>query len=219
MLETYQEIASLPKEIEINLVAEGAGAILMHRLLREMAPGAASRIASLTLVLPACNVTELKEIRQWLGKDTKVHLVVTDKATKRRLRYGRYGGSLLDLVQMAFVENPPTRIRGGKPEAQEAEIAKLDAGNRVVGVMDTEAIRREFFGMDVIELAVPVANDTIPHLRDVSAGRYAIKAVQDIILGKDVAVAPSEFATVRTQAAYALAPLSKFPNDITMPVK
>ncbi len=219
MLETYQEIASLPQEIEIHVVAEGTGAILMHRLLRDLDHGAVARIASLSLVLPGCSVTELREIREWLGKETKVHLLMTDKPTKRRLRYGRYGGSLLDLVQMAFVETPPTRIRGGKPEAQEAEIAKLDADNRVVGVMDTEAIRREFAGLNVVELAVPAANDSIPHLRDVTAGKYAIKAIQDILLGKDVAVAPSEFATVRTQSAHALAPLSKFPNDITMPVK
>jgi hypothetical protein len=219
ILETYQEIASLPQEIELHVVAEGTGAILMHRLLDQLAPGAASRIASLSFVLPACSVTELKEMRAWIGKETGVHLVMADKATKRRLRYGRYGGSLLDLVQMSFVETPPARIRGGSAEAQEAEIAKLDAGNRVVGVMDVEAIRREFFGLDVVELAIPAANDSIPNLRDITAGKYAIKAIQDIILGKDVAVAPSELSTVRTQSAFALAPLSKFPNDITMSVE
>jgi hypothetical protein len=219
MLETYQEIASLPNEIEIHVVAEGTGAILMHRLLEELPPGASSRLSSLSLILPACNVAELKEIREWLSKDVRLNLLITKKETKRRLRYGRYGGSLLDLVQMTFVETPPQRIRNGKPEALEAEIATLEPENRIVGVMDAETIRREFFGLDVVELPVPPGSDTIPHLRDVTAGAVAIKAIQDIILGAGVATQSSEIATARTQSPYALAPLSKMPNDTTMPVK
>ncbi len=216
MQQVFCELSTLPAGIELHIVAEGTGAVLMHKLLSEMAPGDAARITSLSLIMPGCSVKQFQEMIDWMEDGGKrINLLIASKSTKERLRFGPYGGSLLDLVQMCFVENPPPRVRG-KPEVQAAEMDKLDDRDRVAGIVDLDFARRHFALVNTVELELAGSTEKITNLRDLTAGKQAIAELQTIILGKGV-TAPSDIGTKRAQKVYETPPFANMPNDVTMP--
>jgi hypothetical protein len=131
--------ARLPNEIEISIVAEGAGAILVHELIAEN-PDLAERIASFNFVMPAISLHELDDFVRRSKAEKRTKVFVASPATLSRLRYGEYNGSLLDLVQMTFVENPPARLRDASADQQRAENSKPDPKNWIAGLVNGESV-------------------------------------------------------------------------------
>jgi hypothetical protein len=169
-LQILQEFARLDKEIEIHLVSEGAGAILVYELISEN-PDLTGRIASFTFVTPAFSVEVLKEFMRRSKATDRTRVLVPTPAVSARLRYGDYNGSMLDLVQMSFVENPPDRIRDLNTEQQRKRNETISDKDRIVGVMSAAEIRSKVAGLEVAEIDEPKGNERISNLRDVTAGK------------------------------------------------
>ncbi|HET7715829.1 MAG TPA: C1 family peptidase [Bauldia sp.] len=118
MHETFAALMELDPAIELHVVAEGAGAVLLAECFEASArddggPQAIaalmSRIATLTLLAPACTAKTLEE---WLlpwSKMTgrRILLLTLSPATSRRMITGLYGAPILELVQRSFEEEEP----------------------------------------------------------------------------------------------------------------
>ena len=197
MNDAFKELSKLPPEVEIHLVADGGGAVLAHQMLAQIKE-VAMRISSLTLVLPACSVLQLKQMRDWLmvkDKPDRVRLILAREQTHKRMFLGNYGGSILDLIQWSFVEDPPVRgpsVKKEEPVARSliplASDPKSEAlqtvgeSSRIVGLMAAAEARRKFFALAIEELSGPPGEEKITQLRLVSAGKEARDMVQKIVL-------------------------------------
>ena len=128
MHETFAALMELDPRIELHVVAEGAGAILLAECFGSAAaekagPSAAkalmARIATLTLLAPACTTAVLEEsLLDWCKETKRKILLLTPSATaSRRMVTGLYGGSIIDLVQRSFEEEEPGDTKLLPPKA------------------------------------------------------------------------------------------------------
>jgi hypothetical protein len=192
MYRAFMELKELNRNIEIHVVAEGAGAILMSELLKATASDilAWTRLESLTLIAPACSLDAADQFLEWGPKrGNKLNILLPDEATKRRFRFGHYGGSILDLAQMSFVEHPPKRKTAAGPNSkgESEEPEEIATDSRMLGLMTKSEIENwpGYEKVPVQEITLPAGTGPINSLRFVSAGREALKLVHDIVLGKD----------------------------------
>ncbi|MCP4382833.1 MAG: C1 family peptidase [Hyphomicrobiales bacterium] len=117
MFELFEALARLDPEIELHVVAEGAGAILLADLFDMLAamgsdPPETSpikRLATVTLLAPACTTQALEEPLGLWRKETrrKILMLTPSEATSSRMTTGLYQQSILDLVQRSFEEEVP----------------------------------------------------------------------------------------------------------------
>ncbi len=143
----YKELKSLDQAIRIHVVAEGAGAIALGELFNTFPDHADSddfsRIASITLLAPACTRAHFdKTILRWRrgGRSGRalmpgtqpIRILTPDDDAERRLRVGYYGGSILKLVQMAFEEVVPERDPDGAGALKEIDYDR--AGSNIIGL-------------------------------------------------------------------------------------
>jgi hypothetical protein len=241
MNQAFKELMLLPENVEIHLVAEGGGAILAHELLGEISEPERERIASLTLVMPACSVKDLKEIHWRLEeKPGRLRLLLASKEAHKRMRLGDYGGSIIDLVQWSFVEKPPVRGQTGAQESKEEAfkmeedaLAKVEPKSRIVGVMDAETLRgvlqrchdpstdsaeaEKYEGLDIRELSGPKGLEVIKDFRAISAGAEARTEIQGILFGKAPSVPQPEVAQYTRMRPQDAAALARMMNKFQMP--
>ena len=187
MRQAFDVLAAV-KETKLHIVGEGVGAILLHRLLRDFGPNEFAQISTVSLIMPASTVTEYEDMHRWLAPWCRgPNVIVASESTAKRFRYGRYRGSLLDLAQMSFVENPPMRsAQSAKAGASRRQRAlEADPGSDLIGRHSGEKLKDRFGekNIDVIEISLPGGADRIASLRDVSAGREALNAMEKIVLG------------------------------------
>jgi hypothetical protein len=187
MRQTFQILSKLNADIEIHVVAEGAGAVLLHELLRNFNKNEDLRIKTISLIMPACTVSDFKQMYEdWLSQwHSKLHVFVPDKATSQRFGLGRYQGSLLDLAQMAFVENPPRRSSRGADakSGKKQRVLATDDGSRLLGLLKKAEIEKKFPGLDVKEIRHPGGAGRIGSLRAVSAGKQASDLIHEVLFG------------------------------------
>jgi hypothetical protein len=117
MHEAVAALMELDPRIELHVVAEGAGAILLADCFESLAratadattKGLIDRIATLILLAPACTTTVLEDTLLRWSKTTKrkILLLTPSAATSRRMVTGLYGGSIIELVQRSFEEEEP----------------------------------------------------------------------------------------------------------------
>jgi hypothetical protein len=219
--EAYDELAKV-KETKIHIVGEGVGAILLHRLLKELDPTDIPRLASVSLIMPGCSVTEFQEMRRWLEKwHLGPNVILAGESTAKRFRFGRYRGSLLDLAQMSFVEKPRRRSAQSikTDSAQRQRPLGTDPRSRLIGTFSKKKFEERFLADDVLhnvrveEINLSGGSERIASLRDVSAGRDALNAIEKLILGDKAtggapnvptAAEPKREDQVRTSARPAL---------------
>jgi hypothetical protein len=194
--QVMEQFVQIDKDIEIHLVAEGAGAILAYELIANN-PDFAPRISSFTFIMPGFSIAQFQDFLLRSRATDRTRIIVPSSATQARLRYGEYNGSLLDLVQMTFVETPPARLRDGNPELQRAENAKLDAKDRIVGAMGAIEIQNKIAGVQVAEVEVTGVNNRITNLRDVTAGKEVISKIQETLLGAGKVVSPGDYGMLK----------------------
>jgi hypothetical protein len=114
--------------MQLHLVAEGAGAILLAKFLRLTRPDPkawnnfVSPISTLSLVYPA---TRLRECREDFGPladclGDRARLYIPSAELEKSMRVGSYGQSLLHLVSNAFED----RIEPPREEAEATEAAR-----------------------------------------------------------------------------------------------
>jgi hypothetical protein len=187
--EAYDELVKV-KETKLHIVGEGVGAILLHRLLKELDPTDIPRISSVSLIMPGCSVTEFQDMRRWL-QDWHLgpNVILAGESTAKRFRFGRYRGSLLDLAQMSFVEKPRLRsaqsIKTGSAQRQ----LGTDPKSRLIGTFSKKKFEERFLADDkqqnvrVEEINLSGGSEKIASLRDVSAGKDALNAIEKLILG------------------------------------
>ena len=185
--EAFLILSQLNANIELHVVAEGAGAVLLHELIHNCEDKEYLRIKSINFVMPACTVGDFRRIYdEWLSQwHSKLHVFVADRATSQRFRLGRYNGSLLDLAQMAFVERPPmrgARAAGTKP-AKAHKPRKTEEGSLLLGLLRKSEILEKFPGLDVKEIKHPGGAEIISSLRSVSAGREVSDLIHEVMFG------------------------------------
>jgi hypothetical protein len=229
MNQAFKELMTLPESIEIHLVAEGGGAIMAHELLEEISDDARARIASLSLVLPACSVTDFRHMHRRLeSKPGRLRLLLANKDTHKRMRLGDYSGSIIDLVQWSFVENPPVRGQGDRHDVKEEALREIDEESRIVGIMDPNAAREAFSrcdeaakyaGLDIRELNGPKGAEILKDFRLISAGAEARTEIQGILFGKTPSVPQPEVASIKQFRPQDTTPLARMLNYAQMPTK
>jgi hypothetical protein len=230
------ELLELPEGVEIHLVAEGGGAILAHELLEEISKEQRARIASVSLVLPACSIKQLKDMcgRLDAGKPDRLKLLLVNKETHNRMRLGDYGGSIVDLVQWSFVENPPVRGQRDEHAAEsdhaikEHALRKVDEESRIVGIMDAEDAREalsggedceKYAGLDIRELGGPKGAEAIKDFRVISAGAEARTEIQSILFGEKPKARQPEVVPFKQARPEEAAALARMLNKLQMPYK
>ena len=190
--EAFDALANV-KETKLHLVGEGVGAILLHRLLKELDSLQRPRLASVSLIMPGCSVTEFQDMRRWLEKwHLGPNVILAGEFTAKRFRFGRYRGSLLDLAQMSFVEKP--RLRSAQSakagSGQRQRPLSTDPRSRLIGTFSKKKFEERFLADDkqhnikVEEINLPGGAEKIASLRDVSAGKEALNVIEKIILGE-----------------------------------
>ena len=190
--EAFDALAQV-KETKLHIVGEGVGAILLHRLLKELDGLQLPRLGSVSLIMPGCSVTEFQDMRRWLEKwHLGPNIILAAEATANRFRFGRYEGSLLDLAQMSFVEKP--RLRSAQSvsvrSAQRQRPLSTDPRSRLIGTFSKKQFEERFLADDklgnikVEEINLPGGAEKIASLRDVSAGKEALNVIEKIILGE-----------------------------------
>lgn len=188
MRQAFLTLSELNADIEIHVVAEGAGAVLLHEMLNNFDRKEHTRFKSVSFVMPACTVKDFRRIYDdWLvAWHSKLHVFVPDKATSQRFRLGRYSGSLLELAQMAFVENPPVRrARGEAPKPGAAQKPRrTDDASRLLGLLRKSEIAEIFPDLDVREIKHPGGAQIISSLRAVSAGKNVSDLIHEVMFGQ-----------------------------------
>jgi hypothetical protein len=177
-------------ETKLHIVGEGVGAILLHRLLKEFGPHEFQRLASVSLIMPACTAHEYEDMRRWLASWCRgPNVIVASESTAKRFRYGRYEGSLLDLAQMSFVENPPPRsAQSAKAgSAQRQRILEADPASDLIGRHSRKKLLERYgeSNIDLFEISLEGIAEKIASLRDVSAGKGALNHIEKIIFGNE----------------------------------
>jgi hypothetical protein len=189
----FEELLKLDKGIKLHFVAEGAGAILLADLLREIPPEELERIDTITLNMPACTVEKFDDsYAAWLLPNGRsIDILVPDEAAEKRMRVGPYGGSLLDLVQMSFEEETPKRKRldgTGSDIVKDAPLSSRILGRRKVA--EDIALRRAG-RVSAVALKGPAGEDPIRTMRQVTLGRQAQEHIHKLILNRKL-IEPKE---------------------------
>ena len=206
---TYKALKGLDQAIRIHVVAEGAGAIALGELF-EMFPehdvsDDFSRIASVTLLAPACTRAHFeKTILRWRrgGRSGRalmpgtqpIRIITPDSDAERRLKVGYYGGSIVRLVQMAFEEVVPERDPGASgslktikysPEVSEV-IGLTGAARRLASDLaeDVELVEIEHPGDGAVEalrmvtFARPVLTQIKTMIQSLGEEKHSVAAAQ-----------------------------------------
>jgi hypothetical protein len=142
-------LASIPR-IDIHLVVEGAGAILMGRYLHwlEARPAHAPLmdrfldcVASLTLIAPTLEYDDFaRDYRRLIGHlgrrdgQPRAVLWVPSKSAEARLHVGPYGKSILDLVLYGFEGAAPERRFIGMSRDRSGIMDRLKADADLAGL-------------------------------------------------------------------------------------
>ena len=233
MNDAFKELNKLPTDVEIHLVAEGGGAVLAHQMLAQV-PEVSKRIASLTLVLPACSVAQFKQMRDWLNvkeRPDRLKLILASESVHKRMCLGNYGGSILDLIQWAFVEEPPVRatpVKKDEPvvrslipvsaDPKSEGLKTVPEASRTVGLMLAAEARRVFYGLDIEELSGPPGEEKITQLRLVSAGKQARDMIQKSVLKEAAGAGQPEIGSLHASRPPAeIIELRRMPNGAQMP--
>ena len=114
-------------------------------------------------------------------------MIIASESTAGRFRYGRYQGSLLDLAQMSFVENPPPRsAQSAKAgSAQRPRVLNAPADSDLIGRHSAKKLIDRYGegNIDLDEISLKGSSDRYITLRDVSAGREALNVMEKVIFG------------------------------------
>jgi hypothetical protein len=187
MSEVFQIFCELPETVALHVVAEGAGAILLHELLDVLPPEHAKRIRNVFLAMPACTVTEFDVIRQSLKQaGAQLDVIVPDELSEKRMRVGVYGGSLLDLVQMSFVEEPPLRTRDdtdpNKMKSQAPDHSRILGRNHAITLLRER--KNGVKGWFLKQIKGPPGDEPITRMRSITMARETQEHIRNRILGR-----------------------------------
>lgn len=171
--------------VELHVVTEGAGVLVLHEALAHMATAGPSRtrlgpppeelFASLNLVLPAVGVPRaldqilplVARMNAGTGKPrAKVHL--PDKPLQNRLCFGAYGKSILHLVSRAFEDRLMTRL---DDDHDERAIRKSEP--------------RTFLGMFEGQDAGNLSDESVDFISKISGAKYDHGRVPQNVLSSD----------------------------------
>jgi hypothetical protein len=167
MYAAFKELLELNSAIQIHVVAEGAGAILIGELIRTLDESgeeqSISRITTLTLLAPACTRAQFEqELLKWQRRRNRpILLLVPGKDIE--MKVGFYQGSVLDLVERSFEE-----------EVEEERVPSKIMGT-AVGAADAEKQMKE--AVRVRRLKAPETSKSIEKLRLVTFSDDAFRKI------------------------------------------
>lgn len=203
-MQTFELLRKLDPGIRVHVVAEGAGAILLSEFLGECAAhkddNEYCRIASITLVAPACTRIYFERLMLKWRRDARgirpasrpIDLFVLDQSTDKRMKLGSYGGSILRLVQNSFVEKPPERKVGSAGKIKASILSETDPRSEVIGLL--EAARRLARGEYKDDVALYVwsgaGEGKIAKLRDVTFSKQARDNILYLVTDGKAGLAP-----------------------------
>ncbi len=190
MNEAFAALMKLDPQIELHIVAEGAGAILLAECFESAAadkanPSAAkalmARIATLTLLAPACTAAVLEDtLLDWSKLTKRKMLLLTQSAaTSRRMITGLYGKSIIELVQRSFEEEEP-----GDAEALPRKAA------RILGTTTAAAAAGKEHRSLRVEWLEAEGDGPVKRLRSVTFGTEARNKIAAHIRGGKAGEAP-----------------------------
>ena len=189
MHETFAALMQLDPKIELHVVAEGSGAILLAECFESGAAGTANpwaralmaRIATLTLLGPACTTAVLEDsLFKWCRETKrKILLLTPSAATSRRMITGLYGKSIIELVQRSFEEEEPG----------DAEVLPRKAA-RILGTSIAAAEAGKEHRSLRVEWLEAEGDGPVKRLRSVTFGTAAGTRIAAHVRGERPAAAP-----------------------------
>ncbi len=199
---TFDALKGLDPSIRLHVVAEGAGAIVLGELFEHFDDRKGQddfgRIASVTLVAPACSRRHFeKSIMRWRRggrsgnairpRSRPIDLLTLDTRTEARMRLGHYGGSILKLVQMTFEEYPPERDPGSGGRADTLRFEGRHGGaSEIIGLPASAERLQKNHPDDVrLHLLAKDGDDEIANLRSVTFAKDALEKIKTAIRSAD----------------------------------